>query len=108
VYEGGYAVVLGHLPVPLHRVEELGHVLDARLRLRVGLPREAGEEARGLEEAVEQLARAPPGQVLGRGVEAGEEPLDTLARLPAHAGELVVRGQATHDLHERPRLARGV
>ena len=98
--EGRHAVVLGHFPVGLHRVEELGHVLDARLRLGVRLPGEPGQDARGLEEAVEHLPRAPFGHVLDRRIQAREEPLDTLARLAAYARELFVGGQAAHHFHQ--------
>ena len=40
-----------------------------------------------------------------RRVEAGEQAIHALARLPSHAGQLLVGGQAAHDLQQRPALA---
>ena len=107
-HEGGDAVVLGHVAVALHDLEEARDVLDPRLRLRARLLREAGQEARGLEEAVEDFARAPAGHVFGRLVEIGDEARGGLARGAADPGQLLVRGQAAQHLEQRPVLPRGV
>ncbi len=72
--EGRDAVVLGHVAVGLHGLEEAGDVLDLGLGLGGGFSGEAAEQARPLEEAVEHLASAVSWH-LGRGaLEVGDQP----------------------------------
>ena len=107
-HEGGHAVVLGHVAVGLHHLEEPRHVLDPRLRRGGGLAGQARQEARGLEEAVEHLARAQARHVGRRAVEVGQEPRGRLARGSPDAGQVLVPGEGAQHLEQRPVLARGV
>jgi hypothetical protein len=107
-HERGDAVVFGHVAVALHDLEEARDVLDPRLRLRAGLLREAGQEARRLEEAVQDLARAPRGDVFGRGVEIGHQARGRFRRGARDAGQLLVRGKAAQHLQQGPVLPRRV
>ena len=72
--EGRDAVVLGHVAVGLHRLEEARDVLDLGLGLGAGLLGEAAQQAGPLQVAVEHLAGAAA-RHLGRGaLEIGDQP----------------------------------
>ncbi len=103
--ERGHAVVLGHVAVGLHHLEEAGDVPDLRLGLGRGLLRQPPQEARPLQEAVEHLAGAPPRHLAGRPLEIGEEPRGRVAGLARDRGEVLVLRQAAEHLEERARLA---
>ena len=100
--------MFGHVAVPLHDLEEARDVLDPRLRLRAGFLGEAGQEAGGLEEAVQDFARAPAGDVFGRFVEVADQACGRFARGSRGPGQLLVRGQAAQHLEQGPVLPRRV
>ena len=102
--ERGDAVVLGHVAVGLHGLEELGDVLDLGLGRGAALGGQAPEGPGALEEAVEDLAGAPPRHLLGGLVEIGQEPLRRLPGRAADPEQVLARGERAQDLEQRPRL----
>ena len=103
--ERRHAVVLGHVAVALHHVEEARDVLDLRLRLGGGLLREPPEQARPLQEAVEHLARAPARHLGGGALQVRDQAGRSLAGAARDRGELLVPRQLAQQLEQRPRLA---
>ena len=106
--EGRHTVVLGHVAVGLHRLEEPGDVPDLCLGPGRGFARQTTKQTRPLQVAVQHLTRTPARHLGRRPLEVGQQPRSRVATLPRNTREVLVLRETPQDLEQRARLAPSV